>query len=405
VHSMQGFSDQVVIDAIMRALSSVGGGGNSKEIFAGLESRLAILVEGDAASLVDGMLLFLNSPAASAPPPPTSRKSHLAHLAAEGSTAATLLPPEVDVWSHPDVGMPRVLLLTEVYDGVLLILQSPSLRGSAVVQRQGSRGLIALPGISPTSLTPLLNAWAAPDGALLQVGQRIMRLQGDGSSPTTKLFELTSLRSPACSVDAVWPANGHCVIAAIHNVQLPPPKGVGGVRVWSRYQAWNAAGSRTKVRELHVFTQKAGWVCAGGVGEEACRLTLSADAQRVAWCEVDPASRPLLARVEEGAESAAGYAAQLDADRRHVPGEFWVSELSQKIEPRALTLGAGHVVSISMAPDATGVAYLATHHARSSSTAAPATGAPDQMALWWQVWEGGQPPVLLCSSTFVWVKS
>ena len=44
-----------------------------------------------------------------------------------------------------------------------------------------------------------------------------------------------------------------------------------------------------------------------------------------------------------------------------------------------------------MAPDGTGFLYLASHTAGGGGRSDPL-----DLALWWQVWEGGAPPVQLC---------
>ena len=61
-------------------------------------------------------------------------------------------------------------------------------------------------------------------------------------------------------------------------------------------------------------------------------------------------------------------------------GEFYVCDFGGRAEPRAITEGAGRCGRLRIAPDGTGVAYLATH------------GSGTCLGLWWVPWEGGVPP-------------
>jgi len=102
---------------------------------------------------------------------------------------------------------------------------------------------------------------------------------------------------------------------------------------------------------------------------------------------------------------------------RLLRGDFSVAELSTNgapLTPRAITHGAMHCRTISIAPDGTGVVYLATHRLSGGSGGSyggggggglaagaavpPAAGDPNALNLWWQVWDGGLPPVLLCDA-------
>ena len=53
--------------------------------------------------------------------------------------------------------------------------------------------------------------------------------------------------------------------------------------------------------------------------------------------------------------------------------------------------------AIKIAPDATGVVYLASHSSRNGLVGS-ALADPLATSLWWQVWDVGLPPVQLCSS-------
>ena len=431
VTAVQGFADQVVIDAVRRSIHSLVVGDNARNVLVGLESRLGLLIEVDVEAWLDELLNFLNSASARAEPPTNGLDATAAAAqaglrrpkGAGGELGA--LPDVVESWCQPDVGPPRVLLLTGVSKGVLLLLHSPTERGMALLQLPGQRGLTPVPAVPPSSISPLRGAWAAPGGAVLHVGDRIVRLTCGGGGVAGKLTDVATLPPAACSVAASWPVNGRLSLLSIHEVPLPTPAALPStaarIQVWSKVQAWTPTGPRTRMRELCSFTPSGGWVVKGPVGEHACRLTLSPDGQRAAWCEVAPGSRfcrPHAHRQSEasstvdddfadsrasgggGEGAAASIGARLAqgtpgliAGVPHVRGEFWVADLSDKVkfERRALTAGAALVVSISIAPDGTGVAYLATHGAGDAS----------RLGLWWQVWEGGQPPVLLCASTLV----
>ena len=57
------------------------------------------------------------------------------------------------------------------------------------------------PIATPTgALTPLVNAWSAPDGALVQVGTRLVFLSAAGN-----LKQIATLPPEYAEVDVVWP--------------------------------------------------------------------------------------------------------------------------------------------------------------------------------------------------------
>lgn len=243
-----------------------------------------------------------------------------------------------------------------------------------------------------------------------------------------------------------------------------------GIRVYS------ALAHRQMGRSLFQFSSagskagkaRGGWVRLGAVGPGACRVSLSPNGQRAGWCEADtscclalrsahslhmPPSRfPLalhpalsLTGVHErrggtkgggvdgagakgGVANALTHSAWLEmsavwserseqGEVRLLRGDYSVAELNSNgvpLTPRAITQGAMHCRAISIAPDGTGVVYLATHRLSGGSGGSyggggggglaagaavpPAAGDPNALNLWWQVWDGGLPPVLLCEA-------
>ena len=106
----------------------------------GLQAHLAVLMEAPAASaLVAGLIGFLNSDEARGPlPPPNTAPTQPGTGPMAPNTAR--LPAEVLAWCHPDIGTYRVLALSDVADGVLLVLQGPTAKGIALLQKAGVLG-------------------------------------------------------------------------------------------------------------------------------------------------------------------------------------------------------------------------------------------------------------------------
>jgi hypothetical protein len=106
----------------------------------GLQAHLAVLMDAPAASaLVAGLIGFLNSDEARGPlPPPNTALTQPGAGPMALNTAR--LPAEVLAWCHPDIGTYRVLALSDVADGILLVLQSPTAKGLALLQQAGVLG-------------------------------------------------------------------------------------------------------------------------------------------------------------------------------------------------------------------------------------------------------------------------
>jgi len=106
----------------------------------GLQAHLAVLMDAPAASaLVAALIGFLNSDEARGPlqPPSTARTQPWTGPMAPNTAR---LPAEVLAWCHPDIGTYRVLALSDVADGILLVLQSPTAKGLALLQQAGVLG-------------------------------------------------------------------------------------------------------------------------------------------------------------------------------------------------------------------------------------------------------------------------
>jgi hypothetical protein len=106
----------------------------------GLQAHLAVLMDAPAASaLVAALIGFLNSDEARGPlPPPSTARTPPGAGPMAPNTAR--LPAEVLAWCHPDIGTYRVLALSDVADGILLVLQSPTAKGLALLQQAGVLG-------------------------------------------------------------------------------------------------------------------------------------------------------------------------------------------------------------------------------------------------------------------------
>ena len=121
--------------------------------------------------------------------------------------------------------------------------------------------------------------------------------------------------------------------------------------------------------ELRRFTTASGWQRICRVSPTARSLSISQTGQRASWCVRD-----------HGLPETEGA------------GEFYVTELAPRAEPRPVTEGAGRCGAVSMAPDGSGVVYLANY---SSDVAPPADDVDDDMALWWAPFESGVSPLQL----------
>jgi hypothetical protein len=106
----------------------------------GLQAHLAVLMDAPAASaLVAALIGFLNSDEARGPLPPPST-ARMPPGAGPIAPNTARLPAEVLAWCHPDIGTYRVLALSDVADGILLVLQSPTAKGLALLQQAGVLG-------------------------------------------------------------------------------------------------------------------------------------------------------------------------------------------------------------------------------------------------------------------------
>ena len=513
----QGFVDQILIDTVLRALAPLGratcegatcegaacegaaaGADNVTAILspldanlspaaaaaaaaaltdpAGLAAHLDLLLDGGGRAFVASLVDFLNSAESHAPlagaSTPDGEGADGGGGGGGGGAAegALWLPPDVERWCDPQLGLCTVVLLTEVREGVLMLLRQPAGRGCVLLQAPGARGLAPLRNVSSQQLSPLVNAWPAPNGALVQVGSRLVLLDGSGS-----MSEVTKLPPRCCDIDATWQERSGLTVVALFE---PPGAWGGGGGGGARGGGGGAGGGAWMVgtaparllcwpppkqagRELRRFTMGSGWRTLGTLGVSACRLSVSTNGQRLGWCEpfapptgglrgggsvggtttfgmggdasadANPAtavgssaaaSRLLTNSLPSGGGGGDGSAAADDlpagfswqhaheqwriatqcgivregASHCRVRAELYTSELTSRgMDPAPLTDGAGHCVCLSMAPDGSGVAYLASHSGAAGAASRLVGGAHD-LSLWWQTWEGGAPPVQLC---------
>jgi len=266
--------------------------------------------------------------------------------------------------------VPQVLLIAEVEEGLLLVLRGPLQRGSALLQRPGTRGFSPVRAASMASLTPLLDAWPAPNAALLRVGSSLRLLDGGGDG-TGELQHVLTLPQGARSVAATWLEEMGLTIIALVDVSARP---AAATAASAAALATAASSGDTPViwptapasLELRRYTASAGWVKICTLPHAACGLAISATGDRAGWC---------VRETED--EEATGV------------GEFHVAELKPTAKPKPLTEGAGLCGPVLVAPDGSGVVYLANH-----IVDGPSDGA-DELALWWAPFEGGMPPLQL----------
>ena len=385
----QGFTDHVVIDAVCRRLDGAakhayGDGGG--ELGDGVESSnrldkptmtsyLTLFMDDGAAAFVDDLFGFLASAAAhpttngnGAPPPPpplsaaANGNGKAAHEEEEDDDVelAKRLPSGVKEWCEPEAGAPEVLLLAPLSEGVLVVVRHASGRGALLLQLTGARRLVTLP--TKHSLTPLRRAWAAPDAALLHVGDG-----GDGSGERLLLADPSGAISPLLvlpphlvSIDATYTAHAGLVLAALVSRDAPPPRAPRAPLRWP---------PRSGELSLERYTHNLGWQRVASVAAGSDGVAISADGLRAGWC------------VRRAFTS--------DAEL----GEFFVCEmggagLHSAHTPRAITEGAGRCGTLAIAPDGSGVAYVADHE----RAPLEAGGA---LALWYVPWAGGVPPLQL----------
>lgn len=230
-------------------------------------------------------------------------------------------------WCEPAVGVATVLQICEVDEGLLLVLQGSNETGSAMLLRPGCRDFSLVRSESDPELSPLLKAWPAPNGALLQVGSTLLYLSGRGSSR-----RLVCLPEGTKCVDATWNSEHELVVVALSHHPWPQPAiGSGG----EEPVVWPSSPSSLLLRR---FTQRFGWEHICQVASTACSLAISADGSWAGWCVRDT-----------------------DDDEGTGAGEFEVSRLERAAKIAPLTVGAGTCGSMLISPDGSGVVYLAKH--------------------------------------------
>ena len=170
------------------------------------------------------------------------------------------------------------------------------------------------------------------------------------------------------------------------------PSGIGGAIAVS-------PGPEATV-QLQRFTPMAGWESLCAVAPAADSIALSQTGRHCGW------------RVpgRGGRRDAGGGEAAHDTAGWGTSSEFFVAELRPSAEPRAVTQGAGSCGAIRLSPDGSAIAYLATHDTGGAHGGGGTRVGGSLAALWWVPWEGGAPPVQLsprgaCVLDFGWVPA
>ena len=420
VNAVQGFNDQIVIDTLLRGIrplaelpTPTANGAGSKQASpiskqqqqtsptsaitaasalsdpTALQSHLDLLIDnGGGKQLVTALIDFLNSPASRT----RSRSGSNGNSKAFNKENDPLaLPDNVEAWCAADKGLCVALILLEVTEGVLLILQGPNQRGCALLQRPGALGLAPVPDVTSDMLTPLHGAWPCPEGALLLVGDALIVLRGDGT-----MKKILAIPISLVSLDLSWQESSGLTVVGIFDTSSKYAPQEAAAASGPIVHTWPPP--ETHQREIRRYTsiggpKYTGWVSLGKVGPAACRLSLAPSGQRVAWCE--PHCVPLVSATASSEPCATcGGGGYLFEHSTSVVGEFYASALDKKggLDAQPVTEGAERCVAIKMASDGTGFAYLASH----STGGHGFSSEPLDLSLWWQVWEGGAPPVQLC---------
>ncbi|KAL1521561.1 hypothetical protein AB1Y20_021220 [Prymnesium parvum] len=357
VVELQGFSDKIVIDAVLRRLEGQLEASRDaiwKDKGGSLEAHLKLLMDENASIFVDELARFLNA-RRSTSHPATSPPPAVVRVNGKPTGGTVELPDDVRRWCEPELGVPRVLLVGEVGEGLLLVLQGPTHHGSALLLRTGSRRFTPLRAAPDGALSPLHAAWPAPNGALLRVGSGVTHLTWRAQK------EVARLPAEATAVDATWEADGELTLVALVDPSARPHSAA----VADEPVVWPPAPSSLELRR---FTPLGGWVRICVLPHTSCSLALSAHGLCAAWC---------VRETDDG--QATGV------------GEFHVIELAPGAKPAPVTEGAGTCGAALLAPDGSGVVYLANHAAESAVD----DGSVEEMALWWSAFEGGFPPLQL----------
>ena len=387
---LQGFADQVVVDAISRRLEahtpahslpkhrlgsqwplrsrgtvdrataemelqSAAAAAAAELDVPSLISYAALFLESGANAFVYDLVEFLSSAAAAASPSATPFGLH-GDLSGDATarSMASGLPKGVVEWCDPSRINGRVFFVSSVADGALVVTRTAARDGRAYFLRAEAGHVARLPRLLPCTLHDLRNVWRAPNGALLRLGDALVLLHASGTmSPVVDAPLHTR------ELDAAWPEDGSLSLAALVATPSKPSSPV----VWP---------SSPDVVELRRFTAITGWQRICEVDPKADRLTLSYGGQHCGW------------RVRAG---------------EHGHGsEFFVTELRQNAQPKAVTEGAGQCQAIQISPDGSAIAYTATHARLRDATGGP-SGAFGVNAmpssLWWVPWDSGMPPVKL----------
>ena len=319
-----------------------------------------------------------------------------------------------------------------------------SLPRCALLQRPGARGLSHLQNVPSDALTPLHAAWPAPKGALAMVGEKLVLVSGEGG-----VSEVLALPPGLAAIDATWQHQTGLTLVGLF--EPPPLSSVGSGAHAPQVCVWPPPAA--VCRELRRYTSKEGWVTLATVGQAACRLSISPNGLRAAWCEPNaapltlPTATPYAGSggggsLAAGAALLDGFAPRADGGGyyRPVRGEFYALDIgpASTEDAKPVTEGAEQCVAVKMAPDASGFLYLASHSSggsgggrgglaepldfslwwqvRHTSPDLPASprisphlprispasrpsmtfASPFDLSLWRQVWEGGAPPVQLC---------
>ncbi len=265
------------------------------------------------------------------------------------------LPAALDRLTDPDLDLVRVSGLVALEDGTLVVLLDEPEGGKLYVLKPRGKRLALLPG----DLGDVEGLWPAGAGdVLVQSDGAIWRVELNGHRG-----KLLGLPEGVVGVQAAWHAGGLCLVALVDRNPKPDPE---APRVYPEVR---------KTIALCRYIPSVGWADLTEVPAGCKGLSMSGRGFRMAWIE------PLNTVPEEARR---GEVRGFDLDTGEV---------------RAFTENAGKLDGIRVAPDGSGLIYLANHEVER-----PVTTHTD---VWWTDWEREQRRNLTgggqCVDAFGWL--